>query len=105
MTTASRQELARRAVLLEQMSIGWMAVEGAVSIASGVLARSVALTGFGIDSAIELFSAVIVYRRFRLELSGADKHATEKAERRAQVGVAVTLFALAAAMPRPLLKS
>jgi cation diffusion facilitator family transporter len=96
MTAASRQQLVHRALLLEQLSIGWMAVEGAVSIAAGVSGRSVALTGFGVDSAIELVSAAIVYRRFRKELRGADDHTAVRAERHAQVGVALTLFALAA---------
>ncbi len=41
-----------------------MTVEGAVAIAAGVIAGSVALLGFGLDSAIEGLASVIVIWRF-----------------------------------------
>jgi divalent metal cation (Fe/Co/Zn/Cd) transporter len=44
----------------QAVTIGWMLIEGAVAIGAGIAARSVALTGFGLDSAIELWSSVIV---------------------------------------------
>jgi hypothetical protein len=45
--------LARRARLLSWLSLAWMTVEGAVAISAGLVASSVALVGFGLDSAIE----------------------------------------------------
>jgi len=44
-----------------------MVIEAAVAVAAGIVARSLLLVAFGIDSAIELASAVVVFRRFRIE--------------------------------------
>lgn len=49
--------LARRARLLSWGSLGYMALEGAVAIVAGIVAGSIALIGFGIDSAIEGFAS------------------------------------------------
>ena len=55
----------RRGVRLEVITIAWMAVEAAVAIGAGVIARSVLLSAFGADSVIELLSGVVLYRRLR----------------------------------------
>lgn len=52
--------LRRRGLWLEYASMGWMVVEAGVAITAGVIASSIALIGFGLDSVIEFFSAVIV---------------------------------------------
>ena len=52
--------LQRRGFRLEYASMAWMVVEAGVAIAAGVIASSIALVGFGLDSVIELFSAGIV---------------------------------------------
>jgi divalent metal cation (Fe/Co/Zn/Cd) transporter len=44
-----------------------MVVEAALAVAAGIIARSLLLVAFGIDSAIELASAVVTFRRFRIE--------------------------------------
>ena len=46
-----------RARLAQALTVGWMAVEGGVGIGAGIMAHSVALTAFGVDSIIELVSA------------------------------------------------
>jgi divalent metal cation (Fe/Co/Zn/Cd) transporter len=67
-----------------------MTLEGSVAILAGVLAGSVALIGFGIDSAIEgLASAIIVWR-----FTGS-RVFSQAAEERAQKLVAVQFFVLA----------
>jgi divalent metal cation (Fe/Co/Zn/Cd) transporter len=81
---------ARRARFLAWLSLAWMTVEGAVGIAAGVAAGSIALVGFGLDSAIEGFASVIVIWRF----SGS-RTLSETAERRAQKLVALSFFLLA----------
>jgi len=48
------------------VTIGWIVVELAGSLYAGIRAHSTALTAFGADSAIELISAVVVFRRFTL---------------------------------------
>ncbi len=59
-----RDRLIRRAKTLSWLSLAWMTVEGAVAIIAAIAAGSVALLGFGIDSAIEGIASVIVIWRF-----------------------------------------
>jgi divalent metal cation (Fe/Co/Zn/Cd) transporter len=86
----TRARLVRRAKLLSWLSLAWMTVEGAVGVIAGLVAGSVALTGFGLDSVIEGFASVIVIWRFTggRESSGA-------AEGRAQKLVGASFFLLA----------
>jgi divalent metal cation (Fe/Co/Zn/Cd) transporter len=67
-----------------------MGAEGAVAITAGVLAGSIALIGFGIDSAIEGFASLVIVWRFT-----GSRLLSEAAERRAQKLVAVQFFLLA----------
>jgi len=55
---------AARVVRLQILTLGWMTVEAAASIAAAVGAGSLALAAFGGDSLIELASAVVVLVRF-----------------------------------------
>jgi divalent metal cation (Fe/Co/Zn/Cd) transporter len=87
-TTVER--LARRARWLSWLSLAWMTVEGAVAIAAGVVAGSIALVGFGLDSAIEGLASVIIIWRF----TGHRIHSSA-AEDRAQKLVAIQFFLLA----------
>jgi divalent metal cation (Fe/Co/Zn/Cd) transporter len=84
------ERLARRARLLSWLSLAWMTVEGAVAIAAGVAAGSVALVGFGLDSAIEGFASVIIIWRF-----SRGRVFSHAAEERAQRLVAIAFFLLA----------
>lgn len=53
----------RRGRRLEYLTIGWNSLEAIVSIVAGLLAGSIALVGFGIDSVIETSSgAVLLWR-------------------------------------------
>jgi divalent metal cation (Fe/Co/Zn/Cd) transporter len=67
-----------------------MTAEGVIAVAAGIAAGSIALIGFGLDSAIEGLASVVIIWRFwgRRALS-------EEAERRAQRLVAVQFFVLA----------
>ena len=80
----------RRIQRLQTVTIVWMSVEAAVSLFAAWRARSPALLAFGGDSAIELFSAVVVLWRFRASA------AHEEAERRAARVAGALLFTLAA---------
>ncbi len=66
-----------------------MTIEGAVAIIAGIAAGSVALIGFGLDSAIEGFASAIIIWRF----TGARIH-SGAAEQRAQKLVALQFFVL-----------
>jgi divalent metal cation (Fe/Co/Zn/Cd) transporter len=87
---SSTARLRRRGFWLEYASMAWMAAEAAVAITAGVLASSLALTGFGLDSVIEFCAAAIVVWQLRGEIEGQDR------ETRAVRLIAVTFFALAA---------
>jgi hypothetical protein len=52
--------LARTARMLSWLTLAWMGIEGGVAIAAAVVAGSVALLGFGLDSGIEAMASVIV---------------------------------------------
>jgi divalent metal cation (Fe/Co/Zn/Cd) transporter len=80
--------LRRRGLWLEYASIAWMVTEAGVAITAGVIASSIALVGFGLDSVIELFSAGIVVWQLRGD--------GEVRETRAVRLIGVTFFALAA---------
>ena len=62
-----RSSALRAAVRLEIITLVWMVIEAAVAVAAGIVARSLLLVAFGIDSTIELASAIVVLRRFRIE--------------------------------------
>ena len=89
-----RQTLISRAFRLEWLSVGWMAVEAAVAIASGIAARSITLVAFGLDSVIELASAGILIWRLSIELKFG-REVSEGAERIARRIAGGLLFALA----------
>lgn len=82
--------LARRARVLSWISLGWLGIEGGIAILAAVLSGSVALLGFGIDSALEALASVIVVWRF-----SGDRTVSDTAEARAQQAVAVSFFLLA----------
>src|SRR5215831_11423131 len=88
-----RGALARRARHLEYVTIGWNALEGLIAVAAGALAGSVALVGFGVDSAIEVGSGAAVLWRMAAD---ADRAARERRERTALRIVGICFLALAA---------
>jgi divalent metal cation (Fe/Co/Zn/Cd) transporter len=55
-----QQRLLRRGLRLEYLTLGWNVIGSVVVIVAAVAARSVALTGFGLDSLIEIFASVVV---------------------------------------------
>lgn len=89
-----RAALARRAFVLEWLTIVWMLVEAAVATAASTEAHSISLLAFGIDSLVELMSAGLLIWRLNVELEHGGAF-SEQAERIAgRVGGAL-LFALA----------
>ena len=81
---------ARRARMLSWLSLAWMGTEGIVGIAAGVIAGSIALTGFGLNAFVEGFASVVIVWRF----TGWRLHSAQ-AEARAHRIVAIQFFLLA----------
>src|SRR5215469_12297814 len=82
--------LARLAKLLSSLTLVWLGIEGVVGVVAGILAGSIALVAFGLDSAIEGVASIIVIWRFT-----GTRTISPAAERRAQKWVAVSFFLLA----------
>lgn len=75
---------------LSWISLVWMSAEGAIAILAGLVAGSVALIGFGLDSGVEGVASAIIIWRFT-----GHRTLSAHAERRAQRLVAVQFFLLA----------
>ncbi len=84
-----RQQLGRRAQLLAGASVSYNLIEAIIAITAGVIAGSIALVGFGLDSVVEVSSGLIILWQFRHPLP-------ESRERRALRLMALSFFALAA---------
>src|SRR5690606_7127446 len=65
------------------------AIEAVIAIAAGLVAGSIALVGFGLDSVVEVSSGLIILWQFRHSVP-------ESRERRALKLMALSFFALAA---------
>lgn len=83
----SPANLLARGRRLEYLTIAWNTFEAVVALASGMMAGSVALVGFGLDSVMETASAAVVLWRFR---------GTEHRERTARRLVGICFLLLAA---------
>ncbi len=87
---ATPPEVFRRIQWIQTVTLIWMSVEAGVSLGAAWMARSPALLAFGGDSAVELLSAAVVYRRFYAPAQ------REHAEKRAGRIAGGLLFVLAA---------
>lgn len=89
-----RASLVRAAFTLEWITIVWMVAEAVAAVASGIGAHSVSLIAFGIDSVIELISAIVLVWRLTVELERGET-VSEATERRASRIGGILLFMLA----------
>jgi divalent metal cation (Fe/Co/Zn/Cd) transporter len=85
-----RSRLMIRAKTLSWLSIGWMTIEATAAIVAALIAGSVALLGFGLDSLIELASASTI-----LWLYTGTRRDSDTSERRAQQIIAGCFATLA----------
>lgn len=66
-SSMTRRAAVRRSRLLNRLTIGWNVAEGVIAVAAGVVAGSVSLVGFGLDSGIEVSAGVILSWRLAKE--------------------------------------
>jgi divalent metal cation (Fe/Co/Zn/Cd) transporter len=88
-----RPALVRRGLWLNYLTLGYNAVEAVVSLAAGVVAGSVALVGFGVDSVIEVMASAAAQWRLRADLDPDRRVRVELVTRRA-IGVSLLTLAL-----------
>lgn len=88
-------QLHKRALFLSYFTVGYNILEGIVSILAGLLAGSIALVGFGLDSFVESLSGGVMVWRFR-QYGKLSEEEEQRIEKRATRLVAYTFFILAA---------
>ncbi len=91
----NRAALIRQAFRLGSLTVAWMTVEGVVAIGAALAAGSLTLMAFGLDSVVELASAVVLIWRLDVELR-LGRAFSEHAERTASRIGGALLFTLAA---------
>src|SRR5213594_4891168 len=77
---ADRANIVQRGRKLQYLTIAWNSIEFVIALVAGFLAGSIALIGFGFDSAIEVTSSLAAL--WRLGQDG-DEESREQAEQRA----------------------
>ncbi len=93
MAPMQRERDLQRGIRLEYLTVGWNVLEGSIAIVAGSIAGSVALVGFGLDSAIESSSGAVLLWRLHAERNGEN---IERIERTALKLVGIGFLLLAA---------
>ncbi|MBT4483518.1 MAG: cation transporter [Candidatus Latescibacteria bacterium] len=83
--------LSKKALILSYFTVGYNILEGIVSVVAGILAGSIALTGFGMDSFIESLSGGIMIWRFS-KYGKLTEDEEQKIETRAVTLIGYTFF-------------
>ena len=90
--SAERLHVASRGQRLEYFTIVWNLLEGIAAVAAGIIAGSISLTAFGIDSFIEVTSGAVLLWRMSVD---ANERQRERNERMALRWVGVCFLVLA----------
>jgi divalent metal cation (Fe/Co/Zn/Cd) transporter len=91
-----RMALVRRGLWLNYLTIGYNTIEAVVSLVAGLVAGSVALIGFGVDSAIEVTASVAAQWRLRSDRDSVRRERVEWLTRRVIGGSFLALSAYVA---------
>lgn len=79
--TSDRATWLRRGRMLAALTVTYNALEGVIAVVAGLHADSVALLGFGVDSFVEVTSALVVAWRMHDELIHDGVHSADRFER------------------------
>jgi len=90
---SNRGDRVRQGLRLEYLTVAWNCAEAVVALISGLIAGSIALVGFGLDSVIEVASGGILLWRLHADRDEVRREAVEK---RALKLVGFSFLALAA---------
>ncbi len=89
----ARQAIAQRGKRLEYFTIAWNSLEGIIAVVAGIVAGSISLVGFGVDSFIEVTSGAALLWRMSVD---ADERRREQIEQTTLRIVGACFLALAA---------
>ena len=78
LATANRSQLVRRGRVLEHFTVAYNSLEGLISIVAGLIAGSVSLVGFGLDSIIEVTSGAAMLWRLHHDRNESRREAVER---------------------------
>ena len=92
LTAGDRRRFVRRGYNLELLTVAYNSLEGLIAVASGLVAGSIALVGFGFDSVVEVMAGVVVLWRLYAD---RDEHRRERVESVALRMVGVCFLATA----------
>ncbi len=95
--TASRPALVRRGLLLNYVTLGYNSLEGLIAISAGIVAGSIALVGFGLDSVIEVSASLTALWRLYSDQDAARRARAERVALRTIGALFLTLAAYLAA--------
>jgi len=84
----------QKGLMAEYFTVGWNVIEGLIAITAGVIAGSIALVGFGLDSYVEVASGSVLIWRLRKH-GFAEEEEEAAAEKKAILFVGITFFLLA----------
>jgi divalent metal cation (Fe/Co/Zn/Cd) transporter len=88
-----RQTIALRGRQLEYFTIGWNSLEGLIAVGAGMVAGSISLVGFGVDSFIEVTSGATLLWRMSVDSEVQSRERNEKLSLRI-VGICFIALAL-----------
>src|SRR5437016_14328695 len=86
-----RMAVVRRGRRLEYFTIAWNSLEGLIALTAGVIAGSISLVGFGVDSFVEVTSGATLLWRMSVD---ADAESRERNEHLSLKIVGICLLAL-----------
>ena len=95
MSSLKKQNWLKIALWLVGITMAYNIIEALVAIWSGLVAGSIALLGFGLDSVIELAAASVLFWRLSKEKKGLSKEKIESIDHRVHQFVGVTFLLLA----------
>ncbi|MFB3917642.1 MAG: cation diffusion facilitator family transporter [Terriglobales bacterium] len=89
----TREQIVHHGIRLEYLTLAWNSLEAVIAVVAGLIAGSIALVGFGLDSVIETFSGATLLWRLRTDRD-RDEAGRERAERTALRLVGASFIAL-----------
>lgn len=91
----STRDWTRIGLILVVATMAYNAIEAVVAVWSGIVAGSIALMGFGLDSVIEFAASGVLLWRLRVEMRGGSAEEIDRSERRVHLFVGITFILLA----------